>query len=122
MQMLSEADLAYMRSTQEEFLPSEAHIDRLTPVKDARGGYDETQARLLTDERCRVSRATQQDLTDFGDMWKTEPRWVVSIRSDAGVAVDDLVILANSKTLRVVGVMNGDEDWRTVQRLAAVDA
>ncbi len=106
--MLTAAELAAMRSIQNDFMPGTAVIQRATLTPDGTGGYSESWQAVGT-VRVRLypqnSRAMAE--TVAGAQVLSVTRWFVTMPTGTEVSASDRLLIDN-RTFEILEVNNGE--------------
>lgn len=114
--MLTDADLAMMRSAQEALLPDTCTVRRVMLADDGYGGQAETWGDVAS-YACRLSPiASPKELLLAGHPAQVAD-WMVTLPHDADCKAADHIIIG-TRTLEVVGVVQG-QSWQTALRVIA---
>ena len=111
--MLTDDELASMRSTLNDSLPGTAIVQTSTWVSDGGGGGTISWVASGTFD-CRIS-PTSGKQEEFGDRLQPEGEYIVTLPSDAQVSVDEQMAIEN----RVFTVINAGtpRSWPLSQRV-----
>lgn len=113
--MLTAADLAYMRTTQEQAMPGSVVIERYTLTNDGMGGHSETWPAVGT-VIGRVYPMVRRgaDETIAGAQVISETLWFATVPVGTVIDARDRVVY-EGRSWEVVRV-NNDEMWQTAVR------
>lgn len=112
--MLSNIDLANMRTMQAAALPSTAALRPREYSGDGIGGKRESWAGATTTVPCRLAEMSKETRVRWADKLGTQAGWVVTMAYDQSVVAGDHIIVAD-KTYTVLGT-NAAESWQTALR------
>lgn len=114
--MLTAAELADLRETQESILPGSAIIQRFTNVSDGMGNFDQTWANVGT-VRARLYPQTVRSMAENangGAQMISETRWFVTMPHGTNVTAKDRLLIDN-RTFEIYQV-NNSESFQTAVR------
>lgn len=116
--MLTAAELAEMRSTQEEAMPGTCVISRKTLASDGMGGFTETWAAAGT-VTGRVWPATESGAERLiADRITEADAWVITLPHGTDVVAKDRIV-EGSRTFDVIAPL--PHDWITAKRVVCVE-
>lgn len=116
--MLSAAEIAAMRATQEEALPDTCVISRPTWTTTDQGGRKEGTPSTVATEACRVMVASRQAERVQGGRYGDLPQYVFTLAHDTAAQSGDYLAY-DSESYQVIGRLE-DGAWETATRLVAV--
>ncbi len=107
--MLSDADLAAMRSTLNSSLPDTAQVQRKSLTSDGAGGFTETWATVAT-MACRVAPSGQSPQERvIAERLTAMSTWTVTLPAGTDVQPADRVVVG-SRTFEVVAALARSEE------------
>lgn len=116
--MLTAAELAEMRSVQDEAMAASCVISRKTLVSDGMGGFTETWAASGT-VSCRVWPATESGAESLiADRITESDAWVITVPYNTDITAKDRVV-ADGRTFEVISAIA--HTWETARRVVAVE-
>lgn len=110
--MLSDSDIARMRTSAEQALPGTAVIQSGTLTSDNGGGWTEAFTAAGT-VACRVSPISGGE-REIGGRISTEAEYVITLPAETAVETDDRIVVG-AITYNVVAVR--DRDWEITRRV-----
>ena len=117
-ELVSTADLGWMRTTQGKALPGTAVVERYTTLADGMGGFSETWATVGTVD-CRLMQQPLQSAEDVaGGQVLSTTRWWATMPHDTDVLALDRLLVADRHF--EVSAVNNDKDYFTAVRAECV--
>lgn len=127
--LLSQRDLDWMRSVQNDHMPDTCTIERPTRVSDGRGGYTTSYVAVYTNIPCRfwISSGTSGTSTEtrhWGEHEMAVTESFIITRWDRDVRNEDRVTwterdAVGTRVLQVVGT-NKDDSYITAARIRVI--
>ena len=117
MGVLSDSDIAMMRTTIEDMLPDVCNILSEALAADGQGGQTSTWGTASTNVACRLdedNRTGANQLVPIAGGLRESHRYVLSLLHDATIAAHDRVEVG-SNTYHVISVNEG-VSWQAVTR------
>lgn len=112
--MVTAADLAYMRTCADEFLPDTCHVMRISYTPDGVGGRTQTWGTAGTSVPCRVAPSEGANQLGFAQQTDAEMTFIVSLKYNADALIGDRIV-TDGRTLDVVGI--SDHSYQVALRL-----
>lgn len=117
-QLISTADIAWMRGVQLQAQPGTAVIQRRSDTSDGMGGYTESWAAIGTvTARIMPVSPTQREFVT-GSQITSVAKWYITVPGTATVRADDRIVIG-SRVYEVTFVPN-DQDYRTALHIECV--
>lgn len=116
MSLLSDAQLAAMRSTADLALPDSAVISRATLASDLMGGYTETWATTAT-VACRLDPPGNARLDQWQEKIMNRAVFILNLPSTTGIQSQDRATISGG-VYEVLGLMDGS--WEITSRAVVV--
>lgn len=116
--MLSAAEIAAMRATQEEALPDQCSIVAPTATATAQGGYKADTLPTGTTENCRVKVLSQTDEGWVGGRYAAMPQYLFTLKQDT-VATEASLITYSGEEYQVIGRI-AEGEWATAARFVCI--
>ena len=114
--MLSAAELAAMRETAAEAMPSTAVVSRASLASDSMGGFTETWATVDT-VICRISPPGNVRLDQWSEKIQDRTPYILDAEEGSDIEPGDEVAIG-SDTYLVVGLMVGS--WEITRQMIVV--
>lgn len=108
--MLSERELAALRSDLNELLTETVQVQRASRVPDGYGGETLTWTTVATVSGLRTTTGLRPAEQVLAERLSTNATWVMLLPAATDVRVDDRLV-ANGRTFQVVTVLNGDLEF-----------
>ena len=117
--MISDSDLAYIRSQAAKLLPDTCTIQRVTRPSDGAGGYTETWTDYATHVPCRlaVDRTQPREELQVGQVAPAQRYWL-TLQYDQAIAITDRVV-KDGQTFEVIGIDDA-KSYSTAKRVQLV--
>lgn len=116
--MLTDADLAMLRTIVRDFLPQEAEVQRPTATSDGRGGQTLTFTTVKRRVPCRLAPSSGTEAVVAGRLTARES-WTLTFLHDSDIRPQDRVVVGGH-TFEVLAVLNAHA-WTVATRVLAVE-
>jgi hypothetical protein len=113
--MLSNAEIARMRTTAEQAMTGTAVISTKAWVSDGRGGGSVTWSPSGT-VSCRVTSKSMTEELGVGRI-ESDADWIITLPAETAVSTEDRIV-ADGETMSVTGV-SAPRTWEITRRIEA---